>query len=259
MTKVISFFNTAGGVGKSTLTQNIGYHLHLFGKKVLLVDLDTNASLTAFCGIWETEQLITVYDSFSEMIPLEPIELEYYDLVPTDINLVGAEVYLIERAVKNNQNFRYYLQQILEPIKDNYDYILIDCPASFGLLAINALACSDWLLIPFATYFKAYNALEKLFQCYEIVHSTVNPNLNILGIVPSKFDSRTKQCHNTLQGLKETLAPSGLKIFEPIRLAIDFVNASEKSQPLGVYAKLHPQVGNLMMIAKAIIQQEIDS
>ena len=251
--RTISIFNTAGGVGKSTLTQNLGYHLYQLKKKVLLIDLDTNATLTIFCGVEDTQNLATVYDCLMSSKALQPTKLEYFDLACTDINLVGAEVALVERAILNQRNYRLYLQTIINPIAHNYDYILIDCPASFGVLAVNALACSDHILIPFATYFKAYAALENLFTVFDIVRQSINPQLGILGIVPSKYEGRTKQCRRSLDAMHLSLGESGIKIFDPIRKSVAFSDASEKALPLAKYAANHPQVKNLQKIAQAIV------
>ena len=247
MTKVIALFNQAGGVGKTTIAQNLGYHLHLRKQRVLLIDLDPQASLTTFMGI-ETESLEkTPFDALINEEPLFVIpNLHGLDLAPTNITLSAAEIQLV------NLEFREVrLQEAINPLVDNYDFILIDCPPSLGLLSYSSLVAATHVLIPIETHFKAFQGTNLLLQTIAKVRKRGNRHLQIAGFVPSRYATNNSQDQRTLQAIKEQygqLAP----VYPPIPRLTAFVDASEEQVPLAVYAPKSPAVKVLDQLAEAM-------
>ena len=258
MAQIIAIFNTAGGVAKSTLTHNLGYHLAYLRnkkgrkkqKKVLLIDLDTNATLTNFVGLTDQDIQQTVYHSIVLGEPLPTYERDYFDVVPTTIDLSGAE---IELATESDRNLR--LKKAIAMVEKDYDYILIDCPASFGVLSNNALAAANGILIPVKTQHKSFTALEKLFKVIGLAKKSVNPHLKMLGFVPTMFHVAASQDKRTYQAMIDQL--SGFApVFSPIKEATAIADASEQSLPLAEYNKRHPMIKVFDEIAKKVNQNK---
>ena len=249
MTYIITLFNQAGGVGKSSLTMNLGYHLGQRKKRVLLIDMDPQASLTAFMGLEPSDLEDTVYESVllgSEL----PIQSKMYgvDLVPANINLSGAE---IELVVADMRDIR--LKEALEPIRDQYEFILIDCPPSLGLLSYISLVAATHVLIPIQTHYKALKGTELLLNTIARVRSRANKNLAIAGIVPTLHEAQTVQGSTNLEAIHQQLSRIGT-IFPPIPRSIAFADASQEHLPLALFQPKHPAVKVLKKIAKDIEQ-----
>ncbi len=222
-------------MGKTTLTQNLGYHLNLRGHRVLLIDLDPQASLTAFMGIEADTLEKTPFDALINEEPLFILkDVHGMDLAPTNINLSAAEIQLV------NLDFREIrLREALEPIKEQYNFILIDCPPSLGLLSYTSLIASTHVLIPIETHFKAFQGTNLLLQTVAKVRKRGNRSLAIAGFVPSRYASTNSQDKRTLQAIKEQFGMVGT-VFEPIPRATIFVDASEEQVPLAVYEPKSP-------------------
>ena len=235
MSTIISLFNQAGGVGKTTLTQNLGYHLSLRGHRVLLLDIDPQASLTSFMGIDAESLEKTPFDALINEEPLFILKNIYgMDLAPTNINLSAAEIQLV------NLDFREIrLKEALEPIKEKYNFILIDCPPSLGLLSYTSLVASTHVLIPVETHFKAFQGTSLLLQTISKVRKRGNRSLMIAGFVPSRYAATNSQDKRTLQAIKEQFGVVGT-IYEPIPRATIFVDASEEQVPLAIYDPKSP-------------------
>lgn len=229
-TKVISLFNQAGGVGKTTITLNLGYHLAQRGNKILLVDLDPQASLTLFMGIDPHSLEKTVFDAIVNEEPLFiQKEVHRMDLAPTNINLSVAEIQLV------NMDFRELrLKDALEPIRENYDFILIDCPPSLGLLSYISLVAATHVLVPIETHYKAFEGTNLLLQTVARVRKKGNRSLQIAGFVPSRYAATNSQDKRTLNAIEEQFSPVGT-VYEPIPRLTAFVDASEQQVPLAVY------------------------
>lgn len=242
--KVISLFNQAGGTGKTTLTQNLGYHLGKNNNRTLLVDIDPQASLTSFMGIdpFELEQTITSSLLSDEPLPIHK-NLYGVDLVPSNILLSAAEVQL--HAVIARE---WRLKQSLSKILDDYDFILIDCPPTLGIFSILSLVASTHVLIPIQTHFKAFLGVELLLDSIRQVRERINPDLALAGVVPMMHESRTSQSNVILEGINEQLGQVS-KIFNPIPRAIVFADASMERQPVAIYDPKHKSVEILESIA----------
>lgn len=181
---VISLLNHKGGVGKTTSTINIGAALVELGKKVLLIDLDPQANLTLSLGIGK--QKISIYEALRGEGDLEPYTHKAnMDVITSTLDLSGAEMELINEAGRE-----YILRELLATIVDDYDYVLIDCPPSLGLLTLNALTSSQHVLIPLQTEFLALQGLAKIRQVIDKVKLRLNRNLDIGGVIATMYDSR---------------------------------------------------------------------
>ena len=173
--KIITFANHKGGVSKTTSTASIGACMAMKGKKVLLIDLDGQANLTLYFIPNEDEIETSIFDSLVNGVPLPVKHIrENLDLVPSSLEMASAEIALTNLLAREQ-----LLSRLLEPLRKDYDYILIDCPPSLGLLTLNALTSADFLIIPVQAPFLAMRGMAKITNVVEIVKTRLNPNLNI--------------------------------------------------------------------------------
>lgn len=191
MGKSIAIFNQKGGVGKTTTNINLAASLAMKGKKVLLLDIDPQGNTTSGVGISKKSLKYSTYDLLidDELDIREVIQhtkTERLDLVPADVSLAGAEVELVQLDHRESR-----LKNALAVVKDEYDYIFIDCPPSLGLLTINSLTAVDSVLIPIQCEYYALEGVSQLMSTIELVKKSLNPNLEIQGVVLSMFDGRT--------------------------------------------------------------------
>ena len=246
MSRTIALFNQAGGVGKSTLTMNLGFHLSQRGRKVLLVDMDPQGSLTLFMGLEASELDKTVYNAVveDESIPIHN-DIHGMDLAPSNIDLSGAELALVVADLRD-----YRLRNALDPIRDQYDDILIDCPPSLGILSYISLVAATHVLIPIETHNKALRGTELLFQTLARVQKGANRSLRVAGIVPTMYDSRTAQGNRSLKSIQQL--GDRIPVFATIPNAIAFADASEKCLPLALYSANHSALDALEAIADSL-------
>lgn len=262
MTQIITVFNQAGGVGKSSTTMNIGHHLALMGKRVLLVDMDPQASLTTFLGLEPSELENTIYDSIIAGKPLpiyqakedtSPTSLHGMHLVPANIQLSGAE---IELASANFREQR--LKEALEGIEAlGYDYVLIDCPPSLGILSFISLVACTHVLIPIETQFKALKGTELLFNTIALVKKRGNKNIQIAGVIPTKHNKTTNQAQRALETIS-ALSENGIRVFPAIPSITAFSDASEQGIPLCQITPKRSTNKEAIEALKAIAQKIVD-
>lgn len=247
MSRVIALFNQSGGVGKSTLTMNLGYHLAQRKQRVLLVDMDPQASLTTFMGLEPSELEKTVYEAILLGEPLAiHKDIHNMDLAAANIDLSGAE---LELVVADMRDIR--LKEAIKPVIKQYDFILVDCPPSLGILSYITLVASTHVLIPIHTQYKSLKGTELLLNTISRVRSRANRKLQVAGVVPTMHDARTVQGEMSLQSIQEQLSKIGA-IYATIPRSVAFADASQQHIPLAVYNPKHPAVNLLAQIAKSL-------
>ena len=213
---VIAVVNQKGGTAKTTTVENLGIGLARQGKKVLLVDTDPQGSLTISLGYPRPDELdTTLFDLLNKTINENTVndgegilhQLEGIDLIPANISLAGLEVALV-----NTMNRERVLKQFLEPIKGNYDYVLLDCMPSLGMLTVNALAAADAALVPVQANYLSAKGLEQLLQTINKVKRQINPKLRIEGILLTMVDGRTNYGKEISSLIRDTYG-GHIKIF----------------------------------------------
>lgn len=247
MAKIITIYNQAGGVMKSTLTMNVGYHLAQRNHDVLLVDMDPQASLTVFMGLEPSELDQTIGDAVLEGHPL-PIHRNIHglDLVPSNLQLSAAEMQLVSVMMREMR-----LKQTLDAIAPKYDFILIDAPPSLGILSILSLVASTHVLIPIQTQYKSFKGTELLLDSLAKVRQYANPTLDIAGVVPTIYAARTIQDESTLEAVQEQLSQI-TTVFSPIPRSTAFPDATQRNLPLALHSPKHPAVAILDEIATGL-------
>lgn len=190
MGKIIAFANQKGGVGKTTTCINVATYMALMGKRVLILDIDPQGNATSAVGITKTKDLKTIYDlidgqsSYDEVI--RPTIVENLYIIPSTVDLAGAEVELIQIPQREK-----VIKRILDEIKESYDFILIDCPPSLGLITVNALTAADSVLIPMQCEFFSMEGITQLMNTIRLIKYHLNPDLEIEGVVMTMKDKRS--------------------------------------------------------------------
>jgi chromosome partitioning protein len=229
---IISVSNQKGGVGKTTSVHALGTALAQNGANVLLVDLDPQSSLTISAGLEPQDIQLSIYDALVRGRELPVVKLsERLSLTPSNIDLSAAEMELINELGRER-----VLADKLRALRKSYHAILIDSPPSLGLLTINALTAADGVLIPVNSEYLAMRGLQLLLDTITKVRTRLNPNLKVLGILPTMFDHRTLHAREVLAGLKEQYGRD-ITIFNPVRRSVRFAEAPIVGQSILDYAE----------------------
>ncbi|GKX68999.1 ParA family protein [Inconstantimicrobium mannanitabidum] len=209
--KTIAIFNQKGGCSKTSTCSNLAAALSLKNKKVLLVDCDPQSNLTSSVGIDDETLESTIYtlltsrdisyESINKVIL--PTTYKNLSIIPSDITLSDAEI-----SLSNTMSRETILKRILAKVKDEYDFILLDCPPSLGLLSLNALCAADDIIIPVSPDFFSLKGIKHLLSTIDAVQSTINPDLKILGVLLTKYDSRKNLAKNIQEILRENFGDS---------------------------------------------------
>lgn len=238
--KVIAIANQKGGVGKTTTTFNLGVALKNQGKRVLVVDADPQGDLTTYMGYNESKLKTTlaqlmesvIYDSQLDTKQAILNNAEGIDLIPSDLDLSATEAMLV-----NAMSREVTLRTILNNVKKDYDYVLIDCMPSLGMLTINALSCSDKVVIPVQDHFLAAKGMGHLLKTVSRVKRTINPNLEVGGILLTLVNKRTNLSKETIQDLKETYGRA-IKLYDTqIPLAVKTAESTSRGKSIFKYDK----------------------
>ena len=252
MGKVISVANQKGGVGKTTTSINLSACIAETGKKVLAVDIDPQGNTTSGMGIDKTGNRNTIYQVVIGECSIEDAIIknvyENLDLVSSDVNLAGAEIDLI--GIEDRE---YILKNQIEKIKENYDFIIIDCPPSLTMLTVNAMTAADTVLVPIQCEYYALEGLSQLIHSIKLVKKKLNPTLEIEGVVFTMYDARTNLSLQVVENVKENLKQSVYKTVIPrnVRLA----EAPSHGLPINVYDSKSAGAESYRMLAEEVINK----
>ena len=245
MGKIISIFNQKGGVGKTTTSINISAGLGRLGKRILLVDIDPQGNSTSGLGVEKKELDVLIYDILTSDTAIEngiySTSAENVDILPSNNNLAGLEIELAQKG-----NWEKTLSNVLDSLRDKYDYIFIDCPPSLGILSVTGLVASDSVIIPIQCEYYALEGVSQLFQTIELVKKNHNPNLNIEGVVLSMFDGRTNLSIQVVDEVKAffkdkvyvSIIPRNVRLAEAPSYGLSIMDYDDKSRGAEAYMEL---------------------
>lgn len=250
MGKVISISNQKGGVGKTTTTVNLAAFLAEKGKRVLIIDIDPQGNAGFGIGVNAEEIETTIYEVLIDEIPIEEAifqsEIKGLSIIPSNIHLSGAQVNLLDMEGKE-----FILRNKLKGIRDHYDYILIDCPPSLGVLTLNSLVAADSVLIPLQCEYYALEGLSQLLRIVVMVQERLNKTLKIEGVVLTMFDPRTNLAAQVVADVRDyfkdkvfnTIIPRNVKLSE----------APSFGKPIGLYDKSCPGSVSYEKLAQEVL------
>jgi len=245
--------NQKGGVGKTTSTINLGASLAEYGRRVLLVDLDPQGALSAGLGVPHYELDNTVHNLLIEpRVSIDQVLLSTrvpgLDLVPSNIDLSAAEIQLVNEVGREQT-----LSRALYPVLDRYDYVLIDCQPSLGLLTVNGLACADGVIIPTECEYFSLRGLALLTDTVEKVHDRLNPKLSISGILVTRYDTRTVNSREVMARIVERF---GDLVFDTvITRTVRFPETSVAGEPITTWAPKSAGAQSYRNLAREVIDR----
>ena len=253
MAKIISIANQKGGVGKTTTAVNLATALAACDKSVLLIDLDPQGNASTGFGIDNIDRNTHIYHMLIDQISIkEAIKSSIVPklfLIPADTDLAAAEVEL-----RNRKNREFILDKVLRPIKDSYDFIIIDCPPSLGLLTVNAFSASHSVLVPLQCEFYALEGLAQLLRSIELVKKNLNPSLTIQGIVLTMFDSRNNLSEMVVNDVRKHFGKQVYQTIIPRNVRIS--EAPSFGQPVLMYDINCSDSKAYISLAAELLQQE---
>lgn len=251
MSRVIAIVNQKGGVGKTTTAINLGASFAVAERKTLVIDMDPQGNATSGLGVSRGEIEKSMYEVLVDREPLESailpgIHFPYLDLVPSDVALVGAEVELVQQPERE-----VLLRRALQPLREKYDYVLVDCPPSLGLLTLNTLAAADSVLIPIQCEFYALQGLTQLLNTVRLVQQNLNPRLQIEGVLLTMYDQRLNLSRQVADEAQEYFGSKVYTISIPrnVRLA----EAPSFGKPIVVYDILSAGAQSYLSLAKEVM------
>ncbi len=251
--RIVAVCNQKGGVGKTTTTINLGAALAEQGRRVLLVDFDPQGALSVGLGIQPHELDATIYNLLMErsLTPQDVLfktSVDGMDLLPSNIDLSGAEVQLVHEVGRE-----FVLGRVLQPIVPDYDVIMIDCQPSLGLLTVNALACSDGVIVPLECEYFALRGVALLMETIDKVQSRLSPKLAIDGLLATMYDSRTLHTREVLSGVVEGF---GDKVFHTvISRTVRFPDATVAGEPITRFDPMSNGASSYRELAKEVLDR----
>ena len=248
MGRIIAIANQKGGVGKTTTAINLSACLAEKGKKVLSVDMDPQGNMTSGLGLDKNNVERTIYDLIIGEAEIQDV-IENLDIIPTSIDLSAAEIELIDVEDKE-----YILRNAIHKVKNEYDFIIIDCPPSLSMLTINAMTTADTILVPIQCEYYALEGLSQLIHTVELVKERLNDNLEIEGVVFTMYDARTNLSLQVVENVKDNLNQTIYKTIIPrnIRLA----EAPSYGMPINLYDGKSAGADSYRRLAEEVINKE---
>lgn len=251
--RIIAVTNQKGGVGKTTTSINLSACLAAEGKKVLAVDADQQGNTTSGLGLDKNAIEQTIYNVFLGEKNIADVKrhtcVEGLELVPANINLTGAEIELIGNARRE-----YILREALKEIKDDYDYIIIDCPPSLNMITVNALVAADTVLVPIQCEYFALEGLEQLLHTVNLVKKRLNPDLEIEGIVFTMFDARTNLSLEVVEEVKRSLGESVYRTIIPRNVRLG--ESPSHGLPIHLYDPKSKGAEAYQLLAEEVMEKE---
>ena len=234
MARIIAFANQKGGVAKTTSTVSIAAALAEAGRRVLAVDIDPQGALTYSLGVDPDDLQETVNDVLVRRLPIEKVIItREVDLVPANIDLAGAEAVLLAKTGRE-----YALERALRDVTGRYDFVLIDCPPSLGILTINGLTAAQEVVIPLQCEALSHRGVGQLLETMRDIRHFTNPHLEIAGIIPTMYDGRTRHAREVLEDVGERYS---VRVLEPVvKKSIRFAEATQAGRSILRYAPNHP-------------------
>lgn len=252
MGRIIAIANQKGGVGKTTTAINLSSSLASLGKKVLALDMDPQGNMTSGLSVNKNEVEYSIYDLIIGNAEIKDCIckeiFENLDVLPSNINLSAAEIELI--GVDNKE---YIIKNEIEKVKDNYDFVIIDCPPALSMLTINAMTTADSILVPIQCEYYALEGLSQLIHTIKLVQERLNPSLKIEGVVFTMYDARTNLSLQVVENVKDNLNQNIYKTIIPrnIRLA----EAPSYGMPINLYDPKSAGAESYMLLAEEVIHK----
>lgn len=246
MPRILAFANQKGGVAKTTTTLSIAAALVERGRRVLAIDMDPQGALTYSTGVDPDALEETINDVLVRRLPIEKVVINRgFDLVPANIDLAGAEAVLLAKTGRE-----YALQRALRDVLTAYDYILIDCPPSLGILTINALTAAHGVVIPLQCEALSHRGVGQLIETVNDIRHFTNPELQLVGVLPTMYDGRSNHARAVLEDVGSRY---GLPVMSPaVRKSIRFAEASQVGKSILAYAPSHPGAEAYRALARVL-------